>query len=275
MNAPVIARYNKFFAEAEAALSAGFFSMSAKKDANRAASRAYEALRDCIWDAVRPDVPQDEFAVVWDSLPYELRHVKPEKFLSVAGRVGLDVADMLKALMEIREAIAAEEVQKKVKVVKTVADPSKGERVQYRGVCQVCGREHAIVSGLVAKHGYTVELGFFNGVCRGEHFAPMQHSVDESKRVIEMCEVEAVKSIEAAKKMEAGEISPAAVSRGYGKNKSVVKFEEADVYEQIRAREAAVWGLRGQASQYRAHSEMLGRLVVEYFGKELRPVVVS
>lgn len=55
--------------------------------------------------------------------------------------------------------------------------PASG-RIQIRGECQVCGRDVAIVKGLVAKHGYEVSHHFFNGVCPGAGEPPYQVAKD-------------------------------------------------------------------------------------------------
>tara|TARA_R110002072_G_scaffold218270_1_gene375990 strand:- start:81 stop:935 length:855 start_codon:yes stop_codon:yes gene_type:complete len=46
----------------------------------------------------------------------------------------------------------------------------------HRGHCQACGRTQAVDvnHNLIAKHGYTVDFGFFNGVCNGSDNAPLQ-----------------------------------------------------------------------------------------------------
>jgi len=48
----------------------------------------------------------------------------------------------------------------------------------HKGVCQVCGLVHAVdnKSNLLAKHGYTVSWGFFNGICDGADNLPLQLS---------------------------------------------------------------------------------------------------
>ena len=38
------------------------------------------------------------------------------------------------------------------------------KEIQIRGNCQCCGKEQAVVGGLMSKHGYTVENGWFSGV---------------------------------------------------------------------------------------------------------------
>jgi hypothetical protein len=41
------------------------------------------------------------------------------------------------------------------------------KRIQFRGVCCVCGKLHATKDGMLVNHGYSVEWGTFNGVCFG------------------------------------------------------------------------------------------------------------
>lgn len=46
----------------------------------------------------------------------------------------------------------------------------------HRGTCQVCGRIQAVNEkpGLLANHGYTVDWGFFSGICRGSKHLPFE-----------------------------------------------------------------------------------------------------
>ena len=56
-----------------------------------------------------------------------------------------------------------------------------------RGTCQACGARQAVdnVTGLVAKHGYTVAgFGFFNGVCRGAAHKAAEHDVTLTHAII-------------------------------------------------------------------------------------------
>ena len=147
MNATNLNRYNKFFNAAVAALDGGFATAAAKKEANSNVSRAYECVRDSVFSALL-DAGKNDNAL---NLTFELRHVKLAAFLEISRGVGYECGAEMEKLIALRAAIAAEEVVKKVKVVKTVADTSKGERLQYRGNCQACGRNHAIVDGFVAQ----------------------------------------------------------------------------------------------------------------------------
>tara|TARA_Y100000004_G_scaffold87138_1_gene97678 strand:+ start:255 stop:1088 length:834 start_codon:yes stop_codon:yes gene_type:complete len=50
----------------------------------------------------------------------------------------------------------------------------------HRGHCQACGRVQAVdtTNNLLAKHGYTVDFGYFDGVCTGSDRNPLE--VDKS-----------------------------------------------------------------------------------------------
>lgn len=47
-------------------------------------------------------------------------------------------------------------------------------RIQHRGHCPHCGRQQAVRNGGMAKHGYTVDYGYFNGTCTGADMPPME-----------------------------------------------------------------------------------------------------
>src|SRR5271166_12856 len=57
---------------------------------------------------------------------------------------------------------------------------------QHRGHCQVCGRIQVVLpSGNIAKHGYRVAgFHFFNGVCYGSEFEPLQLSREECDSIV-------------------------------------------------------------------------------------------
>ncbi|MGR8918002.1 MAG: hypothetical protein ACU85V_00165 [Gammaproteobacteria bacterium] len=56
----------------------------------------------------------------------------------------------------------------------------------HRGTCQACGRVQAVSTstGLLAKHGYSVEWGYFSGECRGSDELPLEVSTDVAREVI-------------------------------------------------------------------------------------------
>lgn len=51
-------------------------------------------------------------------------------------------------------------------------------KATHQGHCQLCGRFQMLPNGKLAKHGYTVEFNFFNGVCPGSHNLPYELSCD-------------------------------------------------------------------------------------------------
>jgi len=44
----------------------------------------------------------------------------------------------------------------------------------HSGTCQICGSLQALPSDVLSKHGYTVDHGYFNGVCIGQGHQPLE-----------------------------------------------------------------------------------------------------
>jgi hypothetical protein len=51
-------------------------------------------------------------------------------------------------------------------------------KATHYGTCQICGRKHKLPGGVLSKHGYTLEFGFFNGTCNGSGHLPFEQSID-------------------------------------------------------------------------------------------------
>lgn len=51
---------------------------------------------------------------------------------------------------------------------------SASNNVQLRGHCAHCGNQQAVTKGVIAKHGYTVDFGYFHGTCQGSRLEPME-----------------------------------------------------------------------------------------------------
>ena len=56
----------------------------------------------------------------------------------------------------------------------------------HKGTCQVCGSVQAVnnKTGMIAKHGYTVDWGMFQGECPGSHELPIEKSQELTVCVI-------------------------------------------------------------------------------------------
>jgi hypothetical protein len=66
------------------------------------------------------------------------------------------------------------------------------------GTCQICERRQKLPSGFMAKHGYTVEHGYFDGVCPGAGQLPYEQSCEMIPPVIQMLEGQAAAAREQA-----------------------------------------------------------------------------
>lgn len=52
----------------------------------------------------------------------------------------------------------------------------------HTGICQLCGKRHMLPGGKLAKHGYTLDYGFFNGTCRGSDELPFEVSKELAEK---------------------------------------------------------------------------------------------
>lgn len=50
-------------------------------------------------------------------------------------------------------------------------------KATHDGHCQVCGSRQRLPQGVLAKHGYDVRFGFFNGTCYGSAHLPFQKDI--------------------------------------------------------------------------------------------------
>ena len=153
---------------------------------------------------------------------------------------------------------------------------------QIRGICQCCGREQAVVSGgRMSNHGYTVKDGWFQGVCTGNNFAPMQVSRAEADRVV----AHVRKDVEDLKvKLQgviAGTIKPEfAVRRvrerqASGLTKAVDKiipFAELNEYEQRNEVKLFQHKLENRIASGTYFANELEGLADKYHGTELKEV---
>lgn len=50
-------------------------------------------------------------------------------------------------------------------------------KATHQGTCQICGSTQKLPSNLLSIHGYTVQWGFFSGVCSGSKNLPFEKSI--------------------------------------------------------------------------------------------------
>lgn len=151
----------------------------------------------------------------------------------------------------------------------------------HNGTCQACGRVQAVgpKTGLLAKHGYTVDWGFFNGTCPGSDHKPLQHDWELNEQIVQQLRKDAERIAADAEKA----IRKVSVQVGsnlvYGKRVPEYKAFDREEYEAHfagkyctgfdREVEFLRERLRRQAKQFRDHASDLEELRHKTFGKPL------
>src|SRR4051812_45222720 len=59
------------------------------------------------------------------------------------------------------------------------------KKATHAGHCQVCGHLQRLPGDRLSKHGYTVQLGCFQGTCFGSEHLPFQKDISLIERAIE------------------------------------------------------------------------------------------
>ena len=147
---------------------------------------------------------------------------------------------------------------------------------QTRGHCQMCGRQQAVRGGMSA-HGYTVANGWFQGVCQGHRYAPLEKRRTETDSMIAEIRAEADALRIKAEETLAGKHDPAEyeVRRTYTGSKSVpvmAPFSEAGEYRQQDIRKHQAWLLNHRADSGEQFASMMSALADKVHGTELKQV---
>lgn len=146
------------------------------------------------------------------------------------------------------------------------------------GHCQCCGRQQAVQGGLMSKHGYTVEHGWFQGVCSGNRYKPMEHDRSETDSIVEDIRKEIPVLLEKAAAVEAGLVFPKSITRrsyDFTTRKSLsveVAYEEATVREQQDACKSLAWDLKRRAAMGESFANQLEAIANKVHGQALQEV---
>jgi hypothetical protein len=141
--------------------------------------------------------------------------------------------------------------------------------IQIRGNCQCCGHQQAVVSGTMSKHGYTVEHGWFSGVCSGRNYAPLQVSRERTDSIVAQVRAEVPELIAQADKVKAGEITPATIKIRKGGEKMEVAYADATPWQQSQARDSMEWNLRNRARAGEQFADSMEELANKIHGTAL------
>jgi len=157
-------------------------------------------------------------------------------------------------------------------------------KATHRGTCQVCGRAQAHFKGTIAKHGYTVDWGFFNGVCQGAEALPLEYDKALTESIITQLRVTVAPRAELlAAELAAGTVEPkwfkrvATGTRKYGMPQyNDVDCTRAEISDEVAARQIEIAIHTAQAEQRNAlaHAVMLEKLIESRFGQALMPIVL-
>ena len=118
--------------------------------------------------------------------------------------------------------------------------------IQVRGNCQICGRVHAYNRGFVAAHGYTIQHGWFEGVCAGQNFKPMQLDRSETDKCCASIRFQCVALVAKAVAVEAGEFDPPAIKSTIP-GREPTPFRLAAPWQQQEVIKSFAWSLRRRA----------------------------
>lgn len=156
----------------------------------------------------------------------------------------------------------------------------------HTGICQACGRRQAVhvKTGMIAKHGYTTEYGFFNGTCGGSDALPL-----ELDTTVNVATVAAMVKFAAEQEAQAeGEILQVPVQVGkarYVGQRRVVdtKLVDRAEFEATQPHYASFddavksirYRLRRTAEMVRADAEQLDALRDKVHGQPLQPRAVE
>lgn len=117
-------------------------------------------------------VDDETHPLYWEK-PYNLHEFTAKRVEQFKGEFPEQVA-RIQILSAKRIEIKNTEIVKAAPVKKSRATENGAT---HDGICQICNRPHAFnkKTGKIAQHGYTVEYGFFNGVCAGSDEQPLQN----------------------------------------------------------------------------------------------------
>ena len=144
----------------------------------------------------------------------------------------------------------------------------------HKGTCQACGRVQAVnnKSGMVAKHGYTVDWGYFSGICQGSDEAPLEQSTDVTLRIIKQLQAASVQLAA----MERSDITTVEVKR---KGETFICSSQADLDALYNGQhrspsynrmvELDLQQMHSRAEQMLEHVDALKGLIETRHGKDL------
>jgi hypothetical protein len=141
----------------------------------------------------------------------------------------------------------------------------------------MCGRQQAVRGGIAA-HGYTVANGWFQGVCQGHRYTPLEkRRAETDSMIVEILEQAAALRVKADETL-AGKHDPVEYDTGRrtnvnGKYVPVLElFAEASEYRQQDIRTKLAWNMTMRAKSGEDFAQYMGALADKVHGTELTVV---
>lgn len=152
------------------------------------------------------------------------------------------------------------------------------DKATHRGNCQVCGHQQHVMNVVLAKHGYTVEFGYFRGTCSGSGKKPIQQDRTITDATIVAMHEYAAGCDKDAEDLRSGKTLPTKIKTGQkllaGKYQPVyIPFSEGSPEQQTKAVELFIAMAESGARHARAHASDLKKLADRLHGTELVLIV--
>jgi hypothetical protein len=124
----------------------------------------------------------------------------------------------------------------------------------------------------MAKHGYTVEHGYFSGACGGHKYAPIQHERTRADLIVRQCHDDIVSMDRMSQNLQRGTTKPDEARSGPGMRDKLIPFAEASEYQQKQAVDSAVWQLERRSRDALAFANFLSNCASLFHGQPLMEV---
>lgn len=280
---PAFAQCDKAMTAVREALASGFSTEAARKACNERLGRAYSDVRQVIASVTTAFLDRDDrdaWSAHWESdFPFDLHNVRDRHYAAaLAYRADIDVLlAPIRALAALRAEVKAYTLAPK-KTPKREQPVREGDAFQWRGHCQCCGKSHAVLhdgAGNVAKHGYRVKHGFFNGVCSGQHHAPIEKDRAHADAVMAELRARAArldKRVESLRKP--GAVLEFVPGRWVRSEEKLVSWASLPQHRRDDTLRMTISEIEQEARMMRAWADSFVLLVNAYHGKALRKVRV-
>ena len=119
-------------------------------------------------------------------------------------------------------------------------------KIQFRGHCQLCGRIQATNARGMAKHGYTIENGWFSGTCGGSHNEPLEKDRSLLDSVIVQIRADIVRLKGEVQDLKSGKIHPKSFDFGYSFQKKFIDWADMHPGQRKTAVDRTIWALESR-----------------------------